>query len=275
MKHCLGALLLFLGLALLPALAGAADTEPGSGSGAESGPETSTESLLDVDADAIVHKAHDYLRGKNSVAVVDMRIHRPDWERNMTIKGWTRGAEDSVFKILAPAKDKDNGTLKLGREMWTYNPKTSRVIKIPPSMMSMSWMGSDFSNNDLAKSDTILTDYDHRVVGREERDGAPVYIVESLPKPHAPVVWGKQVLRIREDGIYLSQEFFDEDMRSVKILECTQLKMMGGRLYPSLWRMRQSDVEDEYTELDYQELEFDVRLDEDMFSVQALKRPMR
>lgn len=228
-----------------------------------------------VTADELVQRAHDYLRGMTSVSVVDMTIHRPSWERSMTIKAWTRGVEDSIFKIIEPAKDKDNGTLKLGHEMWTYNPKINRVIKIPPSMMSQSWMGSDFSNNDLAKSDTILTDYTHKIIGQEEHEGKTVYVIESIPKPHAPVVWGKQVLKVREDDIYLSQEFFDEDMQPVKILEMLKISEMGGKLYPTVWKMHKTDVTDEYTVLDYKELHFDVDLSDDLFTVQALKRPLR
>ncbi|WP_208728255.1 outer membrane lipoprotein-sorting protein [Oceanidesulfovibrio indonesiensis] len=228
-----------------------------------------------VTEEELVQRAHDYMRGQTSVSVVDMTIHRPNWERTMTIKAWTKGVEDSIFKIIAPAKDKDNGTLKLGQEMWTYNPKINRVIKIPPSMMSQSWMGSDFSNNDLAKSDTILTDYTHEIIGEEEHEGKTVYVVESIPKPRAPVVWGKQVLKVREDDIYISQEFFDEDMESVKILEMLEINEMGGRLYPTVWKMHKTDETEEYTLLDYKELEFGVELDDDLFTVQALKRSLR
>jgi outer membrane lipoprotein-sorting protein len=129
-----------------------------------------------------------------------MTIHRPDWERSLTIKAWTRGEKDSIFFILTPPKDVGNGTLKRGREMWIYNPKVNRVIKLPPSMMSQAWMGSDFSNNDLAKSDSILEDYTHLLEGVETHEGKKVYVVKSTPKPAAPVVWGMQRLKIREDS---------------------------------------------------------------------------
>ena len=98
---------------------------------------------------ALVKEAVDYYRGKASIATVGMTIHRPEWERTMTIKAWTKGQKDSLFFISAPPKDEGNGTLKKGREMWTYNPKINRVIKLPPSMMSQAWMGSDFSTMTL------------------------------------------------------------------------------------------------------------------------------
>lgn len=97
-----------------------------------------------LDARDIVEKSYHYMRGDSSYSVVEMLIHRPDFERSMTIKAWSKGRSDALFTIISPKKDTGNGTLKKGRQMWTYNPKINRVIKLPPSMMSQSWMGSDF-----------------------------------------------------------------------------------------------------------------------------------
>jgi outer membrane lipoprotein-sorting protein len=99
------------------------------------------------DAQALVEESFNYLRGKTSISTVSMTIHRKDWERVMTIRAWTKGEDESIFWIASPPKDYGNGTLKKGEQMWIYNPKVNRVIKIPPSMMSQAWMGSDFSNN--------------------------------------------------------------------------------------------------------------------------------
>ena len=118
---------------------------------------TSSPTPLALNANQLVEDSFNYVRGKASVSTVMMTIHRPDWQRKMTIRAWTRGQKESLFYIDAPPKDHGNGTLKKGREMWIYNPKVNRVIKVPPSMMSQSWMGSDFSNNDLSKSDSLLT----------------------------------------------------------------------------------------------------------------------
>jgi outer membrane lipoprotein-sorting protein len=227
------------------------------------------------DAKAIVDAAVAYYRGHASVSVVEMTIHRPTWQRRMTIKGWTRGQKDSIFTIVTPAKDKGNGTLKRGREMWTYNPKVNRVIKLPPSMMSQSWMGSDFSNNDLAKSDSILVDYTHLLAGTELHEGKVVYVIKSMPKPRAPVVWGMQVLKIRQDHILLAEEFYDEDFRLVKAMTGENIQMLGGKLFPKIWRMQKADTADEYTVLDYRELSFIDELSDSIFSLSALKKPRR
>ena len=227
------------------------------------------------DAATLVTDAVNYYRGLASYAVIDMTIHRPDWERTMTIRAWTKGQKDSLFTITAPPKDRGNGTLKKGKEMWTFNPRVNRVIKLPPSMMSQSWMGSDFSNNDLAKSDSIIDDYTHEISATEVHDGKKVFVITSMPKPDAPVVWGMQKLRIREDLIFLSQEFYDEDLLLVKAMAGTAIEMMGGRLFPRIWKMQKAEEEDEYTMLEYRELSFRESLPGSRFTLSALKNPGR
>ena len=227
------------------------------------------------DASALVENSFKYMRGNASIATVIMTIHRPDWERKMTIKAWTRGKKYSLFYIQSPPKDHGNGTLKKSREMWMYNPKVNRVIKVPPSMMSQSWMGSDFSNNDLAKSDSFVNDYIHSIVGTETHDGQKVYVIKSMPKPDAPVIWGMQMLKIREDLIWLSQEFFDEDFKSVKRMTTLEIQMIGGRLYPKVWRMRETDKEDRYTQLTYSSLTFKSDLPDSLFTLTSLRKARR
>ena len=223
----------------------------------------------------LVKAAFDYWRGNASISTVEMTIQRPGWERAMTIKAWTRGEKESLFYILSPPKDQGNGTLKKGREMWIYNPKVNRVIKLPPSMMSQSWMGSDFSNNDLAKSDSLLTDYRHEIVSTESHQGKKVFVVKSMPLPGAPVVWGMQMLKIREDFIFLSEEFFDEDLEPVKIMQARDIQMLGGRLFPRVWTMRKSGEDERYTQLEYRELEFTGTLPDSLFTLSNLRNPRR
>jgi outer membrane lipoprotein-sorting protein len=227
------------------------------------------------DAQALVQASFDYYRGKASLATLEMTIHRPDWERVVTIRAWTKGQEQSLFRIVAPPKDEGNGTLKKGREMWVFNPKVNRVIKLPPSMMSQAWMGSDFSNNDLAKSDSLITDYSHTLTGTEIHEGKTVYLIKSMPKPGAPVVWGMQTLKIREDHIFLSEAFYDEDLNLVKVMTAYDIQLLGGKLFPKVWRMKKADKKDEYTQLDYNELVFKEDLPESIFTLSNLRNPRR
>src|SRR5215510_1118280 len=142
-------------------------------------------------AEALLKQVFDNYRSASSETAIAMTVHRPDWERHLDMKAWTRGDDDALVRFVAPAKDAGNATLKLARETWVFNPKLNQVIKLPASMMSQSWMGSDFSYNDLSKSEDILTQYTHRVTATETSGGHTVWTIESIPKPGAPVVWGK------------------------------------------------------------------------------------
>lgn len=223
----------------------------------------------------IIEKAFDYWRGKSSTSSFSMTIHRPDFERTMSMRGWTRGRQDALFFVEKPTKDAGNGSLKKGREMWSYNPKINRVIKLPPSMMSQSWMGSDFSNDDLAKSDSILDEYIHTIISQTKDGPVSIYEIESIAKEDAPVVWGKQVTSVREDGILLRQSFYDEDMVMVKEMLAENIESMGGRLFPRIWTMRQVDKKNQYTRLEYLELDFNTVLPDSLFSITSLKTRKR
>lgn len=227
--------------------------------------------LAEQDARAIIEAGFNHYRGQASKAVIEMVIHRPSWERRMQMTGWTKGTDRSLIHITAPAKDKDNGTLKRGRDMWTYNPKINRIIKLPPSVMSQAWMGSDFSNNDLAKSDSILNDYTHTLMGTETHQGHTVHVIKSIPKPQAPVVWGMQVTKIRDDHVMIYQEFFDEELQPVKRMTVDGIQMMSGRMFAKKWKMQEVDATDQYTLLYYHELEFLDDLPDHLFTTNQLK----
>jgi outer membrane lipoprotein-sorting protein len=228
-----------------------------------------------IDPAALVKAGFDHYRGQASESTVEMIVHRPTWERSMQMDAWTRGTSESLIRLTAPAKDAGNGTLKKGKEMWTYNPKVNRVLKLPPALMSQSWMGSDFSNNDLAKSDSIINDYTHTLKGTETQDGHTVYIIASTPKPNAPVVWGLQVLKIRDDDVILSEEFFDEDLKSVKHMTAHEIQMMGGRMFPKVWKMQETDKEGQYTQLIYHAIRFLDTLPDRTFTRNALEHGLR
>ncbi|MBW2147342.1 MAG: outer membrane lipoprotein-sorting protein [Deltaproteobacteria bacterium] len=225
------------------------------------------------DAYTIVKNSYDYWRGDKSYAEMDMVIHRPEWERKMSMRAWTQGEDKTLVLITSPPKDRGSGTLRLGRQMWNYIPAIRRTIKLPPSMMAQAWMGSDFSNNDLAKADSILVDYTHRIVRTDLRDGHTVFTIESTPKPNAPVVWGKEILEIRDDYIFLSESFYDEEYKLVKVMRTEKIQPMGGRLFPAVWRMKKADRPDEYTLIVYRSLDFSPRLPPGLFTLQRLKNP--
>lgn len=224
-------------------------------------------------AAAIMKAAIDYWRDVSSYSVVDMTIHRPDWERTMTIRVWTRGEKESLVRVTAPPKDAGNATLLLDNDMWSFTPKINRVIKIPSSMMNQSWMGSDFSNNDLAKADDLIQQYTHKLLVTETQNGHKVYVIESTPMETAPVVWGREVIKIRDDYLILEHAFYDQTNVLIKKLVSLELKPMGGKVIAARERMQKVDKPGEWTEIVTKEVRFGITVGAHVFTLSNLRNP--
>ena len=227
----------------------------------------------EIDPRDLIQKAMDHWRGTSSYSEMSMTIHRPDWERSMSMRSWTRGEKTSLVRVTMPKKDAGNGTLLKDNNMWTFAPKVNRIIKVPSSMMSQSWMGSDFSNKDISKSTDIIDQYDHRLLETRERDGHTEYVIESIPHEEAAVVWGKEVLTIRDDYVLLEQQFWDQDDILVKTMKALEVKELGGRTVASIIRMGKIDTPDEWTEMSVQDIKFDVSHPDSLFTLSNLRNP--
>ena len=225
------------------------------------------------DAAEIVRASIDNWRGKSSYGEMTMIIHRPSWERTMSMRAWTQGSKKTLVRVTAPKKDAGNGTLMVDNNMWSYAPKVNRVIKVPSSMMGQSWMGSDFSNKDVSRADNIVDEYDHTLLGKEEHEGHTVFVIESIPHEEAAVVWGKEILRIRDDDVLVSQEFYDQDGVLAKVLESLEVGEMGGRTIAIRQRMAKTDTEDEWTEFRIDGVEFDIQISDNVFTRSNLQNP--
>ncbi|MFV8816163.1 outer membrane lipoprotein-sorting protein [Haliea sp. E17] len=225
------------------------------------------------DAREIIRSAMEHYRGQTSYSEMSMTIHRPDWERSMSMRAWSRGDDSTLVRVIAPARDAGNATLTLNTNMWTYTPKINRVIKVPSSMMGQNWMGSDFSNRDISKDTTIIDDYDHSLLETRQLDGHTAWVIQSIPHEDAAVVWGREVLVIRDDWVLLEQQFWDQDGVLVKALETQEIRTMGGREVASRMRMSQADKPEEWTEVRTETVAFDLAIPEGMFTLSSLRNP--
>lgn len=228
---------------------------------------------IERDAKQIVRDALDHWRGLSSRGEMTMTIHRPGWERSMSMQTWTQGEKRSLVRVTAPPKDRGNGTLLNDNNMWTFSPKINRVIKVPSSMMSQSWMGSDFSNKDISRADDIVEQYDHTLLSETESDGFIAYEIESIPHEEAAVVWGKEVLVVRSDDVLMEHRFYDQDGELVKTLHTLEIEEMGGRTVASRQRMGKLDAPDEWTEVIVSAIEFDIELGDNIFTLSNLRNP--
>jgi len=221
----------------------------------------------------IVRDAMNHWRGLSSHGAMTMVIHRPDWERTMSMETWTEGEKRSLVRITEPRKDRGNGTLIDDNRMWTYSPKVNRVIKVPSSMMGQSWMGSDFSNKDISRTDDIVLQYEHTLISETTVDDSVQYEIESVPHEDAAVVWGREVLVIRADNVLVEHRFYDQDGELVKSLVTLEIEAMGGRTVASQQRMVKEGLPDEWTEIRVDSVEFDVELADSLFTLSNLRNP--
>ena len=233
----------------------------------------------EVTAQALLEGALDLTRGVASRTEMTMTIHRPDWQRRITVVAWTRGREDALIRFTAPAKDAGTATLKKGERMWTFTPKLKREIRLPASMMSQSWAGSDFSYNDLARTDKYLRHYHLAITATRNatpnatppKEQRTVYTLELTPHDDAPVVWGKEVMELRDDYVLLRQTYYDQALAPVKVLRTLAIGELGGRTIAL--RMRMADVGDDerWTEIQYHKADFDAPVEDAMFTTFALR----
>ena len=221
----------------------------------------------------LIRDAMQHWRGVTSYSEMTMTIHRQDWQRSFSMQAWTEGDKQSLVRITEPRRDAGNATLVQDTSMWTYSPKINRILKVPASMMSQGWMGSDFSNKDISKSTDIIDQYDHRLVNSETLDGHLVYTIESIPHEDAAVVWGREVLVIRDDYIMLSQQFWDQDNLLVKQMDTTSIEFMDDRNIAARMRMYQLETPEEWTEIFVSAIDFDIEIADSLFTLSGLRNP--
>jgi outer membrane lipoprotein-sorting protein len=225
------------------------------------------------DAREIVKKADERTKGKTSLSTITIQTVRQKYTREMTVKSWTKGNDWVMILVTAPVKDKGVVYLKRKKEVWNWIPAIERNIKLPPSMMSQSWMGTDFTNDDLVKEASVVEDYNHTIIGDTSIEGRSCYKIQMLPKPAAAVVWGKLLMCIeKKDFLMLQVEYFDEDEKLINSMQASDIKMLGGKLLPARMEMIPADKKGNKTVLIYNELLFDKPIDDNFFTTQIMPR---
>lgn len=215
----------------------------------------------------------DLWRAGSSEAQLQMEVRTEHYTRTMVMDSWTKGKDKSVVRIVKPLKEKGTVSLKNGNTMYTYLPKTDRVIRLTSGMMMGSWMGSHFTNDDLVKESRLSEDYFPEITFEGARDGQRIMEFALLPKPDAPVVWGKIVITVYSDNyLPIESQYYDEDMVLARTLTFGDIKEMGGRTIPAVMHMVPADKPDEFTELVYKKIEFDIDLQDSQFSLMQLRR---
>lgn len=221
----------------------------------------------------IIKKADEKFNGeKSSMMVMSMTIIRPTWQRTVEFKNWTMGRDYALTLVTAPAKDIGQTFLKRGNEMWNWNPSISRLIKLPPSMMSQGWMGSDYTNDDIMKESSVVNDYTHEITGEDTIEGRECYRIKMVAKENAAVVWGHQVRWVdKKEFLVLKAEYYDEDGVLVRTETGSDIKVMDGRTIGTKIVLTPVDEPGKSTVIVIKDIKFNIPIQDSFFSQQNMK----
>ncbi len=223
------------------------------------------------DSRKILERVEYNMRGDASYSEMTMKTVRPRYTREISMKSWTLGDDYALVYVTAPARDKGTATLKRGSDMWSYNPNVDRTIRMPPSMMSQSWMGSDFTNDDLVEGTSTADDYEHRLLGEESINGHNCYKIELIPHPETPVVYDKVIYWVsKEYYLPVKVENYDDFGGLASTMNFRDFKTMGGRTVPAVIEMIPADRDGHKTIITTHKTEFDINISEDFFSTENL-----
>ncbi|MCR9252783.1 MAG: outer membrane lipoprotein-sorting protein [bacterium] len=224
-------------------------------------------------ATEIIKAADEKMQGKTNRGTMTMTIVRPKWTREISMKTWSKGTDYSLVLITAPARDKGTGTLKREKELWNWQPSIDRIVKLPPSMMMQSWMGSDFTNDDLVNQSSMVVDYTHELLGDTTIAGYETWKIALIPKEETAVVWGKiEAYITKKDYYQLIFKYYDEDEFLTNTMTMSEIRSIGNRMIPTRMEMIPAENSDQKTVITYQNFEFDIDIDDSFFSIQNLKR---
>jgi len=224
----------------------------------------------------IIDRVDRLLRGESSQGRMEMEIVTEHWSRSLQMEVWSLGTEHALVRVTAPPREAGTATLKAGQEVWNYLPRVDRTIKVPPSLMMGAWMGSHFTNDDLVKESRIVDDYDVEITFDGVRDGTRVWEFGLTPHPEAAVVWGRIEWQVRKDDLMPTWvRYYDEDGELQRTMTCSLYRVMGGRLVPARMVVVPADKPGESTTMTYHDLDFDVALDPDFFSLRNLRARAR
>ena len=226
-----------------------------------------------LDPEKILDSVDDLYRSNASHGIITLSVTTVNWQRTLTLEQWSKGEDKHLIRILKPKKEKGLTTLRVDKNVWNYMPKVKRVVKIPSSMMSSSWMGSHFTNDDLVKQSRMTEDYTFSITFEGTREGKDIIEITCIPNKDAAVVWGKvEVVVYADNYIPLRIIYYDEDLLLSRTLEFTNIQKMDGKMIPTLMSMIPADEPDELTTVKWEEIQFGVAIDDDFFSLRKLQQ---
>ena len=226
------------------------------------------------DVTLVMDYIDDLYRSQSSYSLMRMTVVRERGTRELEMEAWSKGDDEALIVIRSPAREAGAATLRTEEGLWNYAPRADRLIRIPSGLLSESWMGSHFTNDDLMRETSYLDDYD-AVLSTEEREGVTYLKASLTPKPDAPVVYSELVFLITpDDWVPVRSEYYD-DGELIRAMSFDRIQTIAGKKIPMRMTILPVDKPDEQTVVEYLELELDVPVDDALFTRQGLRRVAR
>ena len=223
------------------------------------------------DVERVLAHLDELYRSHSSIARMEIQVTTPRSTRSMRLKAWTRGEDQALIVIEAPPREEGTATLRVGPNLWNYLPRIARTIRVPPSMMLGSWMGTDFTNDDLVKESSLRKDFKARIDRRSE--SPPGWWMTLEVKPDIVGRWARIDVLVSDEGLLpVEERHFDRKGRLARTLLFDEIKLLGGRRLPAHMTLTPTDTPGQRTEMRYLEAQFDVPIPDEMFSLSRLER---
>ncbi len=224
-----------------------------------------------LDLTAVIKHFEDLYRSDSSISELTLSVTKPRRQRNLAMKVWTQGQERVLVLIQSPAKEKGTATLKVDRNLWNYLPRIKRTIRIPPSMMQASWMGSDFTNDDLVREASLSQDYNYKLIGPSQTP--PGWRIRFTARPGVVGLWKRIEWIVSADGtLPLEAKYYDRKDRLSRTMTWSDVKELGGKNLPARMTLVPSDKEGHKTEMVYKRIDFEKTVPKSMFSLSRLEQ---
>ncbi|MAE69845.1 MAG: hypothetical protein CME06_05185 [Gemmatimonadetes bacterium] len=216
----------------------------------------------------------DLYRSSSSHASIRMEVRTSDFSRTIEIESWSVGDDLALMVIRAPAREAGTATLRTEEGLWNYAPRADRLMRIPPALLSDSWMGSHFSNDDLMRESELDDDYGTVLDWHQEGD-ARFLRATMTPHADAAVVYTSVVQLLEPDTWLPIRVDYYDDNEIVRRMHFSNVKALGDRSLPSVLELVPSDKPTELTRVVYEEMEFDIEIDGNLFTPRGLRRASR
>jgi len=225
--------------------------------------------------DDLVSHLDQLYRSDDSYSEMIMTVETPNWTRTMEMKAWSEGTDRTFIRIVSPAREAGMATLRIGDQMWNYLPNTNSTVRVPPSMMSGSWMGSDITNNDIVREITYAEDYtwsylpDSAVSGAAEEEA--LYL-ELVPRQSAAVTWSSIVVAVSEEGLLpIWERYYDGSGEPIRTVFYSEVEELGGRTIPTVMQVVPADEEGNRTTIEWTGASFDRGVEDEVFTLRNLQ----